>query len=255
VSYATRRRWSFVAPRAIFFLKDWPQRAPLQKVRTLAPEKRNWGDEVEVIFLHIPKTGGSSLGQALKIRYGDGYIVINSVVEVLEHLESGRSAPRAIRLNHLPPLALVQSGILDASLLEDSKLVSIIRDPRARFLSAFYYASERGWLPPKTSQLDVLAALNKPRWQPLGPRLSKSTGLAFFRPQTSFFAGVNPSKITLYRFDDFFKSSGERGLEIREKLNSGFYPKGGPTLSEEAAELLCEVYAQDYDLWSRLSSS
>jgi hypothetical protein len=130
-----------------------------------------------------------------------------------------------MRLNHLPPLALVQSGILDASFLEDSRLGSIIRNPRARFLSAFYYAAERGWLPRGTSQLDVLRALNKPRRQPLGPRLSRNTGLAFFRPQTNSIAEANPSKITLYRFEDFFKSSRERGLEVPEKLNEVVYPK------------------------------
>lgn len=86
---------------------------------------------MDLIRLHIPKTGGTSISNLLG-DYHRGQIG-STGVELYE-------CPKQFMLfvNHLTPAMLVERGIFTADTLFKSQLWTIVRNPWARFASLFY---------------------------------------------------------------------------------------------------------------------
>ena len=98
----------------------------------------------ELIYIHIPKTGGKSITQSLQ-RFTNRKIVGESVgVEdqafkdlLIGNYNLNRNGPQA--LHHLTLEELVKYKYITKSQLKNYKIFSIVRNPYDRFLSAYNY--------------------------------------------------------------------------------------------------------------------
>ena len=215
-------------------------------------ETYQWND-VEDIFLHLPKTAGTAIDLQLRALNPERHAVVDSYTAILRWLDDGRPPPKSVRLNHVSPEVLVRSGAVEERRLRDRRVFTVFRNPVERFFSAFHYATSRGHIPPETTPLELLRRL-----QILGSRhppfVSKSVGVAFFRPQVEFFAGLDVSEMSILRFDDLI--AGRTGLPFSfdRPVNPTDYRQTARTLFDPEKEVFETIFRADLALWDQLNS-
>jgi hypothetical protein len=234
-------------------MRDAASRAKLEAIHGHPRRLNDHWNDVESIFIHIPKTAGTTIGANLHRRFGDRYAVVGSHKDILTWLEEGRNPPKSVRLNHVPPELLLRSGMFERHNLADGRVFTVVRDPLARFFSGFHYARSRGHIPPKTTEFQLLRKLEVcvARRQ---PEASKSVGIAFFRPQVEFFSGLDRFEISIFRFDDVVAGRTRLPFTTGASINATLYPPYPRALSDREREVFETIYHADLALWSYLSS-
>ncbi|ABL70796.1 MULTISPECIES: sulfotransferase family 2 domain-containing protein [Paracoccus] len=93
------------------------------------------------VFVHIPKTGGTSLTMALEARVGKDDIILSDTPKGRNRRRRVRGVAARGRLWKHSTLADIQ-GLVDAAALADYLVFTLVRNPWARALS--YYSWLRG---------------------------------------------------------------------------------------------------------------
>lgn len=132
-------------------------------------------DQVDNLFLHVPKCGGTSTIAAL--RTVDSRIFY-SHEQILKFLRKGLSPPRTISLDHMLIDILLDSGLLSEMRLGQLNTFSIIRDPWARIMSSFRHHSERR-IPSETTFGDYVGMVVGKQWS---TRFKNEVGLSHAQP-------------------------------------------------------------------------
>jgi hypothetical protein len=248
-----RRSFSFRFPVLYFRVRDAASRANLDAIQGHPRRLNDHWNDVESIFIHVPKTAGTAIGNNLQRLCGDRYAVVGSHKDILRWLEEGRTPPNSVRLNHVSPEILLRSGMFEKHNLADGRVFTVVRDPFARFFSSFHYARRRGHIAPKTTEfqllrkLEVFAARRE-------PKASKSVGIAFFRPQVEFFCGLDPSEISIFRFDEVVAGRTALPFMVGNPVNATPYPQSPRVLSDREREVFETIYHADLALWRHLKS-
>ena len=135
-------------------LATWSPRAHTRAARTTAAEK----EVVSIVHLHIPKTGGSSLDDAVSalLKNSVGYNYINNLklsesgappprlaAGAWQRPAGGRRRPRRTDSNHFDwshPVVQQTASTSNNKDHDNSKLVMLLRHPVDRMVSAFSFA-------------------------------------------------------------------------------------------------------------------
>ena len=89
------------------------------------------------LFIHIPRTGGSSFRTALKIKEQDPTTIVSELSDCYELSLNEMNLPTHLQLQHLCMKQIQMLGMLDHSLITESLKVSFIRNPWDKALSAY----------------------------------------------------------------------------------------------------------------------
>ena len=99
---------------------------------------------IDIVSVHIPKTGGSSLFRVLKQVYSRDYVYRLNTINLIGHAREDKVKPEEI-----PGHTLVIHGHLKVSQLDDiinrdkTKIICWLRDPVDRVISNYYHSMLR----------------------------------------------------------------------------------------------------------------
>jgi hypothetical protein len=113
-----------------------------------------------LVFIHIPKTAGTTLGKLLRLHYGDAFGRVNtsgawSAEELRDRVRAASAKPGVRVLQGHIPFGM------QAVLPDDAQYVTVLRDPVERVLSQYHHLVTRTgkWthahLPPPSPELDL----------------------------------------------------------------------------------------------------
>jgi len=215
--------------------------------------KASWG-QVESIFIHIPKTAGSSIRTQMEKAFGRALVTINSPRSIAKSLRLPCAEVRGIVLEHVNPMLLVSLGLLSEGDVNRSAF-SIIRNPQERFHSAWAYGVHRKYFPHGKSPADVLNLVQSVT--PGAFTSAEAEGYLFLRPQTDFLVGVDFQSGRLWRMEQLRKSSKlfPRQLGPMELENVGLASQRQEYPSHSLETLILETYWKDTELWENLGNS
>lgn len=99
------------------------------------------------IFVHIPKTGGTSLNLALEARVGRDDIILSDTPKGRNRRRRVRDAPARGRLWKHSTLADIE-GLVDPAIFADYLLIAMVRNPWARAVSYHRWLGQQGFANP-----------------------------------------------------------------------------------------------------------
>ncbi len=208
----------------------------------------------QVVFIHLPKTGGFALHAALARA-----LPPESVLRVGDEAE--RAAFRALAPDQVAGHALVSGHVSVNEALErarpDARFVTLLRDPVARLLSAFNYMAtwpghplhavfrERGFAEFIRDSADALA----------GEACRQLTGAGSAKEAIAILEGCYALVGTTARVDDVSATLHRwlgvpQGRVERENVTAG---QGRINLDSETCELLLEVTREDRALFEHVA--
>jgi hypothetical protein len=209
-------------------------------------------NSVESIFVHIPKTAGTSVRMELAETYGQSLLEVSSFRDVFLWIKSRKESPRAVVLNHVSAQALVDSKTVATENLGNAGVFTVFRSPVERFHSAFEYARRVGYIEQSLTRIELLRVLSRKPWPQSA--LQKTLGIVFFRPQVDFLAGLEPSTVAVHRFDHLETLRLPDGRLLTKNLNVRTEDRLHSVFSRVEQELFDSVYEPDIARWSALTS-
>ena len=196
----------------------------------------------DAVFIHIPKTAGSSVFDvlhgfgALKYRYGS---------------EVSRSFPQRgmVSFAHMDYAGLVQGGLVSPRFDRAAFKFTFVRNPYDRAVSLYLYLRRLDLVPEETSFVEFLRELERDGCPRIGPY--NYLGLSQCNPQVRWTEQVDMDFVGRFESleEDFAELLTRLGLDPRP------LPHRNPTtrrddrtyLTEEARELVVRCYAEDFD--------
>ena len=118
-------------------------------------------DSVEALFIHVPKTAGTSLATALAPH---GLLRISSLWELLVSYRSDEATPRFLTLDHLSTDWLVHSGLISKKRMRALATVAVLRLEQERKASALRHLST-GRIPSGAQADHVLRRIEGGLWR------------------------------------------------------------------------------------------
>lgn len=223
--------------------------------QALVSNLRRWNKQAEecaghlqddwspTVFLHIPKCAGTSVGRLLASEFGDDYLHLKGLPDLVNFTKAKGRLPEAISLVHLS-LDFFTTIFGDGVKASNLTVFTITRDPYQRFISLFHYMQKHRYIPKRISPEQLLRALQAKPIQP--DTRARKISLQFAAPQTSYFGGF--TNILKFPIDDL------TGLAEKLPFAQG---KKFPTLNKSQelrphelaapeARLVEKIYAQDF---------
>lgn len=96
---------------------------------------------LEKLFVHIPKNGGSSLGQALQ---DAGLVRVRGINQLVKAIGEFPHGPKLLTLNHIEPGLLREVGLIQDMDWDSVEKIVVFRNPFARAWSAYKHLKYRG---------------------------------------------------------------------------------------------------------------
>ena len=151
---------------------------------------------MEALFVHVPKTAGTSVTTAL---LPHELLRISSLKELRVASRPNRSVPRFLTLDHLSTDWLVRSGLISKAIMETVPTFAVQRKEEERKISALRHLST-GRIPPRAPRTQVLKKIEKGLW----PHCCKNVfGLSLATNPSRLLAGPRfRGPINLFQFDD-----------------------------------------------------
>jgi hypothetical protein len=201
-----------------------------------------------VLFLHIPKTGGTSVEKWLR--------PLSSTKRVDRDLLLGWDPNTNLHLQHLTLQEVVDNGFVDREELSELTVVTLVRNPWSRILSGFHFQRRKESFS-KASLSDYInrEGLFEDVLRPTG---GKGSRYSHWRPQTDYFKLDGTIRIDvlgrLENLPDFLTKM--RSMVPRTRfipfphLNKSPSPKAKDPIGEFSPELqerVREVWKADFD--------
>lgn len=135
--------------------------------------------EPSVIFVHVPKCGGTSVLKALA---HTSSTVFYSISQIEHHLKCQRPVGSVLSLDHMSLEILIESGLINQEKLSRLASFAIIRNPWDRLVSAFRHHTERR-LPYDTTFETYVSLVVGSKWP---TRLRNEIGLSHAQPASEW---------------------------------------------------------------------
>lgn len=158
----SRRRLEVNFPSAASHFYRGLASSVVDSLRTIILERQIEWSNLERLFIHVPKCGGTSVNEVLR---AERFEIIMSLPQ-LERLvvEGDRRGPRLLSLDHLSTDILVSLGLLTKSQIERVEAFSIIRNPYSRLLSSYDFHRRYGFVTEKTTFMKYLEKIEAGDW-------------------------------------------------------------------------------------------
>lgn len=202
--------------------------------------RKDWSP---IVFLHVPKCGGTSVSGLLANEYGEEYLHLKRLADLANFTRNTGRLPKALSLVHLSTdfFTSVFGGRIRAS---NFTVFTTTRDPFTRFVSQFNYLKRHRLVPKRISPEQFLRAL---RARPIKPDTrSRLISLQLAAPQTDYLDNrLNICKIPiedlsgLDRVLPFIKGKTLPRLNRSPEIQAY-------QLSMSEATLVKEIYAKDF---------
>jgi len=170
----------------------------------------------DYIFIHIPKTGGVSVKHTLNNAKQSGHETLHQLSTMGVDLFGTKYNP-------------------------EHKIITCVRDPLTRFISAYYYCKDRHSkqveLPDKIEEL-----IEQLRFR------SDIMGWVHFRPMVEFVRLPEPAEIDIIRFEDFEKGFFEMFKQKVGKVNGTKYKV--PKLDNVQKNIIRDCYDMDCKIFN-----
>ncbi|MHB1924273.1 MAG: hypothetical protein ACYCSJ_06255 [Acidimicrobiales bacterium] len=124
------------------------------------PGSAGGGAEEQIYFLHIMKTAGTSLVNAMAARSGSRLCLSQVFLDHIPFLPEPLLKGAALVAGHLG------AGVIP-SLAPDAKVVTVIREPVSRVLSHYAHILRDPAVVANTARLSLAEFVRSPRWRPL----------------------------------------------------------------------------------------
>jgi hypothetical protein len=223
----------------------------------------NWDSDPPLIFIHIPKCGGSTVRKALEREFPDGVLTVKTPRDLFAWRERHGSnfVPRAIVLVHLPPVFLTRCGLFSDLRILETQVFATVRNPISRFVSGYRDSFRKRFL---RTKIPIINLIRLAGTYPLGPNfLFRHLGPVFLGPMTPYFEGQELGRIKIIPLErlprklivsDTEVFIGESTVNAGTK-NDSFIPVGTRTnLTEVEEDTLRAVFAKDFILMERVLS-
>lgn len=164
--------------------------------------------QVDSLYIHIPKTGGTSIKQALGESAG--------FIDLETQLREGHSIPPNSRLslNHLDLRMLIQKRVLSVNSLQRTFIFTMVRNPYDRAASLYRYFRTIGRIPPN---VDFLQFLKMVRFSKPSPGLFKVARLSQAAPQSTWLPeGLTQVSTHLFQLENLYSAT----KIVENKLNT-----------------------------------
>lgn len=192
-------------------------------------------NDLSALFLHIPRTGGTSVKAVLQDTLG---------FQALEPNTSTNSS--TIILDHYHPGWLIDKGLLPKNILTTHWFFTVARNPYDRAASLHSYYVARGWITEGTSLEAFLRLVRSARPFPGGAAVAR---LSMAAPQTAWL-----DQRTLQR-THYFRLESLDGLqvELEKRFDTAVtFPRENVSvskapISEEARFLIAQIYRRDFE--------
>jgi hypothetical protein len=198
------------------------------------------------IFIWIPKTGGTSLWNALPLQHRIKILTLN---EVREHPAAG-----LYTFGHISLFLLTKRGLLRPEFVGNAFKFAFVRNPFDRAVSLFEFSKQRRTLPPRTTFQRFCELLKERAYEPLG--LYNKRGLSQCNPQCAWIKRGDASGCDFIgRYEnlqhDFNKVCEMLALEGKpprlQWLNKSNRVKSDAYYRPMTAALIRQAYEEDFD--------
>ncbi len=206
-------------------------------------------------FMHIPKTGGTSLEMAL---CGGQFMCHSKLNRTCPHIpplnvRAESLAARTFVQNHVPKAEMIACGMVPADYFDGKPTICTVREPVARFLSE---AAHRRAAVDVDLMESCKMVMHKVQTNDSRLTLGEWNRYTHCRPQVDF-TGVDASNCDVI-FDT--EELGTKAVQFAQQHNLA---KAIPThghnkhkianVSAKVRAWMDEIYAQDYELYARLN--
>jgi hypothetical protein len=158
----SRRYLEVEFPKIALRLNNFSDSSMFDALGSVVAERQIEWSNVEKIFIHVPKCGGTSINKLLASNHFEIVMSLSQLQRLV--LEGDARGPRLLSLDHLNTDILISLGLLNRALLERVEAFSVVRNPYSRLLSAYDFHKRRGFVNDKLTLSDYLAKLERGDW-------------------------------------------------------------------------------------------
>lgn len=234
-----------IAKYSFYALRELDPRAALTARCQMLRNRANQ----DAIFIHIPKTAGTSLLSVLEHNGGQSLMDELSVRKRFQNRG-------LVSFNHISLPSLVEAGLLSRQYLQRAWKFSFVRNPYDRAVSLYcYFTSERSRRMLPTTTFSIFCSyLAEHAYEPIG--LYNWRGLSQLNPQVAWLR--NRDGTSLCDFVGRYENLEEDFAHVRRVLQLRSESQGLPQknrsarlrlreyYSEREREIVARVYAEDF---------
>lgn len=229
-------------------------RPSLESIRKTIVNKGIRWSNLQTLFVHVPKCGGTSMNQLL---LRADFEIVMSLDQLKKLIVDGQSeGPRSLSLDHLNTDILISLGLVSKFDLERIVSFSVVRNPYSRVLSSFDFHKKRGFISEKTLFADYLKMLNR-NWK---TNVRNVFGLSHALPATYFLQPnqwKGPERIL--QLEDHLALENFMAQTFGEKSSLPHLnlkrPGAQRLMSSEDAEKVKHLYREDFVIGSYSTSA
>ena len=195
-----------------------------------------------IIFIHIPKTGGTSV----EAYFQNIRNIEKSELPALGVFINEKSSALE-RQNGHNSLSVYEKYYFGGPIPEDFKIISVVRDPYARFVSEY---NSRRLPPPRRSPINFALPLSLLIHFANNPLTRLKDLNSHLRPQHTYLSGLSQDRVRILRFEnlnaDFSQLIHELKLPVFDLPRKNVSKKRKPPNRERALAFVADYYAEDY---------
>jgi hypothetical protein len=215
--------------------------------------------ERPALFLHIPRCAGTSLKKEFRIE-------VMETPRLIPLLLDGR--PRVLSFDHLPVSWLLSTGLITDRLIRDSTIFTVVRNPFTRAESHYRQLLKRGvvqgsntfvsWLRgvqrihrETRANFPAPPSLTSPESEWISSRRPNMRWMIAAWPQVTWTEGLPLDIVGKFENLALARAAISRAIgrpmnEISTNSSSNYGPSLEELYSEEAEELVREIYSADF---------
>jgi hypothetical protein len=167
------------------------------RIRLLVRSRAIEWSRLRLVFIHVPKCGGTSVNHALR---AFGSFELRKLKTLYKYLLNNPYGPEIVSVVHWDSDFLIRSGLVPAELLEKVDSFATVRHPDSRMPSALGHLKRRGTVSTDIGIEEFVSTICAGSWE---PRFRTTWGLSHAMPaQLWLKPKLWPGPKQLFQYDD-----------------------------------------------------